>query len=295
MSDAAQGPGWWMASDGRWYPPHLHPSLPPPPPGAGSTRTGTSTTPVEAHPGGAPPPQGAPLSAPPPGASYPPGYGPPPYWPPPNPAHQAPPYWPPPTPIPPGAPGGYWAAPTYWPAPVGTMPGGWARPPYGGPVDPIVGQPLAPWWKRLVAILLDGLLAGITLFIVLAIIGAVIGRNTNASSPNNNHASAGVVAVAFVLLYLLASLPLALYFGFTNGSRRGQTIGKMAMGIAVRDARTGGPVGFWRAFGRYWITVVFSVVIYLPYLIDSLSPLWDSRRQSWHDKVTHTVVIDLKP
>lgn len=26
MSDTAQGPGWWQASDGRWYPPELHPS-----------------------------------------------------------------------------------------------------------------------------------------------------------------------------------------------------------------------------------------------------------------------------
>ena len=27
MSDVSQGPGWWIASDGRWYPPHLHPSV----------------------------------------------------------------------------------------------------------------------------------------------------------------------------------------------------------------------------------------------------------------------------
>src|ERR1700751_2971439 len=35
MSDIAQGPGWWRASDGRWYPPEQHPSyqsFPPPPP-----------------------------------------------------------------------------------------------------------------------------------------------------------------------------------------------------------------------------------------------------------------------
>lgn len=25
MSDTAQGPGWWMASDGKWYPPQDHP------------------------------------------------------------------------------------------------------------------------------------------------------------------------------------------------------------------------------------------------------------------------------
>ncbi len=25
MSDVSQGPGWWQASDGKWYPPDLHP------------------------------------------------------------------------------------------------------------------------------------------------------------------------------------------------------------------------------------------------------------------------------
>ena len=37
MSDVSQGPGWWVASDGKWYPPELHPnfaSAPPPHPTA---------------------------------------------------------------------------------------------------------------------------------------------------------------------------------------------------------------------------------------------------------------------
>src|SRR5580692_1772022 len=25
MSDLSQGPGWWLASDGKWYAPELHP------------------------------------------------------------------------------------------------------------------------------------------------------------------------------------------------------------------------------------------------------------------------------
>ncbi|HEY0639283.1 MAG TPA: hypothetical protein VGD67_16655 [Pseudonocardiaceae bacterium] len=29
MSEAPQGPGWWQASDGRWYPPHTHPAAAP--------------------------------------------------------------------------------------------------------------------------------------------------------------------------------------------------------------------------------------------------------------------------
>lgn len=34
MSEVPQGPGWWRAFDGRWYPPEQRP-LPPPPPTEG--------------------------------------------------------------------------------------------------------------------------------------------------------------------------------------------------------------------------------------------------------------------
>ena len=30
MSEVSQGPGWWQASDGRWYPPEQHPAAAPP-------------------------------------------------------------------------------------------------------------------------------------------------------------------------------------------------------------------------------------------------------------------------
>ena len=30
MSDQSQGPGWWLASDGKWYPPDQAPAVPPP-------------------------------------------------------------------------------------------------------------------------------------------------------------------------------------------------------------------------------------------------------------------------
>ncbi|MDR3649075.1 MAG: cyclic nucleotide-binding domain-containing protein [Acidimicrobiales bacterium] len=31
MSDQSQGPGWWVASDGKWYPPEQHPNYAPAP------------------------------------------------------------------------------------------------------------------------------------------------------------------------------------------------------------------------------------------------------------------------
>src|SRR5437870_1630467 len=41
MSDQPQGPGWWQASDGQWYPPEKAPWAPPPPPAA-SAPTGST-------------------------------------------------------------------------------------------------------------------------------------------------------------------------------------------------------------------------------------------------------------
>ena len=38
MSDTSQGPGWWLASDGKWYPPELWTG----PPQTGPTQTATT-------------------------------------------------------------------------------------------------------------------------------------------------------------------------------------------------------------------------------------------------------------
>ena len=52
MSDVSQGPGWWMASDEKWYAPESHPNYrppspppPPAPPTAAMSIASTSTRP----------------------------------------------------------------------------------------------------------------------------------------------------------------------------------------------------------------------------------------------------------
>ncbi len=55
MSDTSQGPGWWEASDGKWYPPEQHPNDPPPtsstpPPAAAPPGPGAATSPAVSLP-----------------------------------------------------------------------------------------------------------------------------------------------------------------------------------------------------------------------------------------------------
>jgi hypothetical protein len=66
VSEFAQGPGWWLASDGKWYPPESAPTSTPPtaypptayPPYASPPGSVPSSTPYPASGPGAPVPNG---------------------------------------------------------------------------------------------------------------------------------------------------------------------------------------------------------------------------------------------
>ncbi len=50
MSDVSHGQGWWIASDGKWYPPELHPSAQSPAAAATAARAQTTAAAVSAAP-----------------------------------------------------------------------------------------------------------------------------------------------------------------------------------------------------------------------------------------------------
>jgi uncharacterized RDD family membrane protein YckC len=126
----------------------------------------------------------------------------------------------------------------------------------GGP-----SGPRASFGRRLVAIIVDGLIIGIVYGIIYAI-----------SKPLGT-----VVAIVGSLAY----------FSYFEGSASGQTIGKKLLGIRVIDFRGGGPIGFGRGFIRWLGRIVSSIVCYLGYLW----MLWDREKQCWHDKIATTVVV----
>jgi uncharacterized RDD family membrane protein YckC len=79
---------------------------------------------------------------------------------------------------------------------------------------------------------------------------------------------------------------LCLYYWLFTGLR-GQTLGKMAVGIKVVNAQGSVP-GLGRAALREIPgKIASSIVIYLGFLWI----IWDERKQGWHDKIAKTYVL----
>ena len=132
----------------------------------------------------------------------------------------------------------------------------------------------AGWWSRVGAYLIDVVILVVGLFVV-AIVGAALGHG---------------VEIALVVLWLAAML--LGYWAYFEGSESGQTLGKRAVGIQVRDD-SGGRASYGQAFGR---NLVGRVIGALPFvgLIDVLWPLWDKENQCLHDKAASTIVVRVR-
>jgi uncharacterized RDD family membrane protein YckC len=119
----------------------------------------------------------------------------------------------------------------------------------------------AGFWRRFAAAFIDGILLNIVGWILTAILGTGPG-------------------------YGIGILISVVYFTYFHGST-GQTPGDAALSIRVVDKDGGGSIGYGRAFVRWLVSIVSGIVILLGYLW----MLWDSEKQTWHDKAANAVVV----
>lgn len=94
--------------------------------------------------------------------------------------------------------------------------------------------------------------------------------------------------VMFAALALAALVATLLYHTLLIG-RSGQTLGKKAVGVRVVDASNGTVIGTGRALGRYLFAMFISGNICA---LGYLWAIWDGRKQTWHDKVVSSVVVE---
>jgi len=135
------------------------------------------------------------------------------------------------------------------------------QPAYQPPAAGGPSGPRASFGRRLVAAIIDGILLGV--------VGAIF------------------YAISRTLGYVVQLLLTIAYLTYLEGSPSGQTVGKKAMGIRVIDFRTGGSIGYGRAFIRWIGRYVSAIACLLGYFW----MLWDKEKQTWHDKFANDVVV----
>lgn len=175
-------------------------------------------------------------------------------------------------------------------------------PPTAGPYGAAPIQPssqYASWIKRVAASLIDGLLS-FAVGIIPLVVGIVLiatsvstavdvddatGYTTSGEVNNSGALALGIIIVVIGVLLVFA-------FGIWNTvfrqGRTGQTIGKKALDIRVVRLDNGQTMGTGTAFLRWIMAYLLGNLCF----VDYLWPLWDERKQTWHDKVVGTVVID---
>lgn len=161
--------------------------------------------------------------------------------------------------------------------------------------------PYASFWQRVGAAIIDSLILGIPLaLVVLVLFWQDIVDAVETAAASGTPSFDGATTASFILVLVISAIASGTYFTFTI-ALRGATVGMSALRIQVVDEQGQMPtVG--RAFGRWafvqvfqWLTNLVPFVGGLVWLLDPLWMLWDPEKQTLHDKVAKTWVLQKLP
>ncbi|GAB2823015.1 hypothetical protein GCM10022221_21320 [Actinocorallia aurea] len=144
----------------------------------------------------------------------------------------------------------------------------------------------AGWGSRVAASLVDGLIVGLVPAIFYGI-GIALSAGTTTIDEYGQVTSTGGSAAGSLLILVGAVIAIAggLWLVHQEGTT-GQTIGKRMVNIRLISEHTSQPIGFGQAFVRK-IAHILDGFCYIGYLW----PLFDAKKQTFADKVMHTVVV----
>ncbi|MEV4391145.1 RDD family protein [Nonomuraea sp. NPDC049607] len=164
--------------------------------------------------------------------------------------------------------------------------------------------PLAEWWQRLVARIIDGVILGIVNFVIGLIFGLFAIGYDSATGSTSGFMSAFVIAI----LSTIVTTAIWVVYEFFMTKSNGQTVGKLVMGIKVvpvGQALAPGGLASDMAIKRAGVTwggYILSIIPILGALIgwvcvavNGASQLWDKPlQQTFADKFAGTVVVKIK-
>jgi uncharacterized RDD family membrane protein YckC len=127
----------------------------------------------------------------------------------------------------------------------------------------------------------------VLIYVVLIVIELPFRKRSTTTNAHHLHLLAGQSVLALVI----QAAVVIVYGAVLIGSPRGQTVGMMAVGIRCVGGEAGERVSYGRAAGRAAFEYLLAILLFIPWVLDMLWPLWDGRRQALHDKVVGTVVL----
>ena len=131
------------------------------------------------------------------------------------------------------------------------------------------------FWKRVVASLID---VFILLIVVVPLLLAVYGREYLARAQESGLAGFW----DFMIQIVMPAVAVILFWKY-----RGATPGKMAISARIVDADSGAAPSTSRLVARYFAYLVSMLPLFLGFVWIAI----DRRKQGFHDKIAHTVVI----
>lgn len=166
----------------------------------------------------------------------------------------------------------------------------------GGPLQPGYGgaHTYASWGHRFVAYLVDAIAtaaAGILYWVGYGLIiasGISTDRyDAEAGGYVEPNTALGAVGTVLALIGCLMMIAFVVWNYGAKQGKTGATIGKGVMGIKVVKEADGQVLGFWFSIGRQFVHIIDTMACYIGWLW----PLWDSKRQTFADKIVSTVVV----
>ena len=150
----------------------------------------------------------------------------------------------------------------------------------------------ASWGQRFAAVVVDGLITTILSAIAVAVVVALTGTFSDIAEglETETEADDDAFVIAYLGWYFGWALLGAVYSTYFHG-KSGQTPGKMMLAIRVRGDHRDGRIGYGRAFARWFMAGLFWSLLTVPGVLDALWPLWDAKKQTWHDKIANSVVV----
>ena len=96
--------------------------------------------------------------------------------------------------------------------------------------------------------------------------------------------------LTFALIGWILSLFITwLYFAIQHSSTKQATFGMRALDIKITDENHD-KIGFWRATGNFYLTVISALIIFISFLMIAFT----SRKQGFHNLISRTLCIKIK-